>query len=69
MTFLVAVLQGAIPYVGRHEGLHRPTDATQQIRLGTKQFHGEQYWQSCVGYSIAMAKRVLNYICCKTKWS
>ena len=43
IVFLVAVLHGEIPYVGRHEGLHRPTDATQQIRLETKQFHGEQY--------------------------
>ena len=28
--------------------VHRPTDATQQRRLGTNIFHGEQYWQGFV---------------------
>ena len=33
-----------------------------QRRLGTNIFHGEQYWQDFVSYSIAMDKVFLNSI-------
>ena len=35
-------------------------------RVGTNIFHGEQYWQGFVNYSIAMAKHLLNSICCSS---
>ena len=38
------------------------TDAIQQRRLGINIFHGEQYWQGFVSYSIAVAKLFLNSI-------
>ena len=44
--------------------VHRPTDATQLVRLGKNIFHGEHHWQGFVCCSIAMAKRFLNYIFC-----
>ena len=52
----VAVLQGE----------HNPFEFVSAV-LMINIFHGEQYWQVLVGYSIAMAKRFLNNIintCC-----
>ena len=58
------LFRSEIVFVGRRT-LYRPTDAAQQRRLSTTFPMGNNIqWQGFVGYSITMAKRILNYICC-----
>ena len=45
--------------------VNMPTDATQLVRLGTKNVHEEHDCQGFVCCSNAFAKRFLNYICSK----
>ena len=49
--------------------VHRPTDATQQRRLGANIFHGEQYWQGIfsLDYIAIIYKLFMNYIECLSR--